>query len=109
MNITLEEIGIFLTFLVTLISSIEFLSKRLKGQVDKTLDPINENMKELDISQCKNFLVNFLSDIENAEEIDEIQKQRAYEIYDHYTNDLNQNSYIHKRWEELMKGNKNEK
>lgn len=109
MNITLEQIGIFLTFLVTLISSIEFISKKLKGQMNKTLDPINETIKDLDISQCKNFLVNFLSNIENNEEIDEIQKQRAYEIYDHYTNDLKQNSYIHKRWKELMKGIKNEK
>ena len=105
MKITLEQIGIFLTFLLTFISSIEFLYKKLKGQVDRTLDPINKNIKQLDISQCKNFLVSFLSDLESGEQIDELRKQRAYEIYDHYTNDLNQNSYIHKRWEELMKGN----
>lgn len=109
MNITLQQIGIILTFIVTFISSIEFISKRLKKQVNKTLIPINNSIKELDISQCKNFLVNFLCNIELNKEIDEIQKQRAYEIYDHYTNDLNQNSYIHERWEELMKGNKYEK
>ena len=38
--------------------------------------------------------------------VDEVEKERAYEIYDHYTNDLKQNSYIHKRWEELMEGKK---
>lgn len=104
MKITLEQIGIFLTFLVALISSIEYLYKKLKRQVSKTLDPINNNINQLDISQCKTFLVNFLSNVESGEIIDELQKQRAYEIYDHYTNDLKQNSYIHKRWEELMKG-----
>lgn len=109
MKITIEEIGIFLTTLVTIISSIEFLTNRLKKQINNKLNPIIDNIKELDISQCKNFLVNFLSDIENNEEMDEIQNQRAYEIYDHYTNDLKQNSYIHKRWEKVMKGNNNEK
>lgn len=104
MHISLEQIGIFLTFLVSFISSIEFLYKKLRGQVNKTLDPINKNIKQLDISQCKNFLVSFLSDVESGEVIDELRKQRAYEIYDHYINDLNQNSYIHKRWEKLMKG-----
>ena len=109
MKLTLEQIGIILTFLVTFISSIEFISKRLKRQLNKTLNPINKAIEDLDISQCKNFLVNFLCNVEIGKEIDEIQKQRAYEIYDHYTNDLNQNSYIHERWEELMKGNKYEK
>lgn len=109
MKITIEQIGIFLTFLIAFLSSIEFLLSRLKKQINKILSPANENIKKLDIAQCKNFLVNFLNDIEFNEKIDEIKKQRAYEIYDHYTNDLKQNSYIHRRWEELMKGKENEK
>ena len=104
MKITIEQISIFLTFLISFISSLDFLYKKIKLQVEKTLDPISKSIEQLDISQCKNFLVNFLSNIESSEQIDELQKQRAYEIYDHYTNDLKQNSYIHKRWEELTKG-----
>ncbi len=105
----IEQIGIFLTFLVSLISAVEFLLNRFRRQVNKTLKPINDNIKEIDISQCKNFLVSFLADIEKNREIDTLEKARAYEIYDHYTNDLKQNSYIHKRWEELMKGDNYEK
>ena len=67
------------------------------------------NIRQIDISQCKNFLVKFLGDIEKGLYIDEVQKQRAYEVYDHYINDLNQNSYIHIRWEKLMEGDNNEK
>lgn len=77
--------------------------------MNKILGPINMNIRQIDISQCKNFLVKFLGDIEKGLYIDEVQRQRAYEVYDHYINDLNQNSYIHIRWEKLMEGDNNEK
>lgn len=112
-KLTLGEILGALTFLVSFIGALSYLSNVLKKQVNKTLKPIQDSIKELDVSQCKNFLVRFLADIEQGNEIDEVEKERAFEIYDHYTYDLKQNSYIHKRWEELMvqnkKGKKNKK
>lgn len=102
MEITLEEISTFLAFLVSFISALVYLSKTLKKAIEKTLKPINDNIKSLDVSQCKNFLVRFLADIEQGNELDKVEIERAYEIYDHYTNDLKQNSYIHVRWEQLM-------
>lgn len=101
-NITLGQILGALTFIVSFITALGFLSNVLKKQVDKTLQPINDSIKELDIGQCKNYLVRFLADIEQDNEIDQVEKERAYELYDHYTNDLKQNSYIHQRWKELM-------
>lgn len=105
-NITIGQIGAFLTFLVGFISAVIYLSNLLKKVLIKALKPINESIKELDVSQCKNFLVRFLADIEQNNPIDEVERERAYEIYDHYTNDLKQNSYIHKRWQELMEKEK---
>lgn len=101
-NITIGQISAFLIFLASIIGSIKYLSNEVKNQIDKTLKPINDSIKELDVGECKNFLVRFLADVEQKQIIDEVEKQRAYEVYDHYTNDLKQNSYIHKRWEELM-------
>lgn len=101
-NITLGQIATILAFIVGLLGSVKYLSKEIKNQVNKTLEPINNSIKELDVGQCKNFLVRFLADVENGKILDQVEIERAYEIYDHYTNDLKQNSYIHKRWEELM-------
>ena len=105
-HITLGEVLTALTFIVSFIGAISYLSNVLKKQVSKTLQPIQDSIKELDVSQCKNYLVRFLADIEQGNEIDEVERERAYEIYDHYTNDLKQNSYIHKRWSELMENGK---
>ena len=117
MDITLGQISTFLGLIAGLIASVSsimlFLQKSLKKVIKNEIEPmsiqinkINDNIKGLDVSQCKNFLVRFLADVEQGNELDEVEKERAYEIYDHYTNDLKQNSYIHKRWSQLMEKEK---
>lgn len=104
-NITIGQISTFLGLIAGIITStgviIATLQKFLKKTIKNELEPINNNVKSLDVSQCKNFLVRFLADVEQGNKLDEVEKERAYEVYDHYTNDLKQNSYIHKRWEDL--------
>lgn len=50
----------------------------------------------------KTYLTDFLSEVEGGQLKTEIQKKRAYEIYKEYTK-LHGNSYIHNKWEELVK------
>lgn len=111
-NITLGQITTFLGIIAGLIGSISaivlFMQKIFKKALKNELEPIvdninniNNNIETLDVGQCKNYLVRYLKDVEQKNKLDEVEVERAYEIYDHYTNDLKQNSYIHKRWEEL--------
>ena len=117
MEITLGQIGAFLGLIAGIITSggviIALMQRVLKKTIKNELEPmsiqigkISEDVKSLDTNQCKNFLVRFLADVEQGNELDEVEKERAYEVYDHYTNDLKQNSYIHKRWNELMEKGK---
>jgi hypothetical protein len=100
-NITIGQIATFLALIVGIIGSMKYLSNEVKKYLEKTLKPIENSIKDLDVAQCKNFLVRFLKDIEQNNKLDPVELERAYELYDHYTNDLKQNSYIHKRWAEL--------
>ena len=106
MDITLGQISAFLGLITGIITSlgviIHFMQKSLKKVLKTELDPISSQIKDLDVSQCKNFLVRFLADVEQGNELDKVEIERAYEIYDHYINDLKQNSYIHNRWESLL-------
>lgn len=105
------------TFLNAIIAIVNFIGK-VKKPVDKAVDnkfkealePINEKLeivnqdiRRLDKNQCMNYLVNFIEDSKNGIPKDEIQKKRASEVYDHYTNDLHGNSYIHDGWEKYVK------
>lgn len=106
MNITLGQISTFLGLIAGIITSlgviIHFIQKNLEKVLKNELKPISSQIKNLDVSQCKNFLVRFLADVEQGKELDKVEIERAYEIYDHYVNDLKQNSYIHNRWESLL-------
>lgn len=104
-----------LSTLIGAVSSILAIANKIyKKQLKNILDPLKDDIKvikedinnqliELDVSQCKNYLVRFLKDIEQGNDVDEVEKERAYEVYDHYSKDLHKNSYIHDKWNKLMK------
>lgn len=72
------------------------------ANINKIFNPIYKKINELEKSQCKNFLVDFLARKENSEKITDSQINRAYEVYDHYINDLKGNPFIKDKWERLM-------
>jgi len=86
-----------------IITSITVIITAVNKIFVKKLEPINKKMDYLDKNHCKDFLSEFLEDKKNGKPIDDVREKRAYEVYDHYTNDLNGNSYIHDSWEKLMK------
>lgn len=103
-QITIGQIENILGFIVTFISSISALLLGVKTILNKQLKPLEESIEILDKNQCKNYLVRFLADIERGENFDDVEIKRAYDVYDHYVKDLKGNSYIHDKWEKLMKG-----
>lgn len=115
-NVTIGQIALFIAFLVALIKGVmylyslaqetatKWLKSCLKPMEDK-LDAIDKKTDSIDLSGCKNFLVRFLADIEQGNKIDEVERERFYEVYEHYTK-LGGNSYIHDKAEKLKKENK---
>ena len=71
--------------------------------LDKKIEPLCKSVSKLDENHCKDFLITFLEKKERGVKVDEIETKRAYEVYDHYTNDLHKNSYIHDKWEKVMR------
>ena len=108
-NITIGQVVTFIIGLSTFIGALTaisaFVGKIYEKQVKKIVEPINNSLIEIDLSQCKNFLVRFLSDVEQGNKIDEVEKERAYEVYEHYTK-IGGNSYIHSKWVKLMEERK---
>lgn len=78
----------------------------LNEKLDKMKEDIQKDIKKVDEECTKNFLVSFLKDVERVEPIDDVERERFYEAYDHYSNDLHLNSYIHKKVEKLEKEGK---
>lgn len=73
----------------------EELMLEIKSMDKKRKEEMDKHILEAD----KTFLTNYLSDIEQGVSKTEIQRKRAYEVYEEYTS-KNGNSYIHDKWEE---------
>lgn len=107
-NITLEQISVAILFIVGLIGGIKYLKKEIEEfferlikkqfeDVNGKLDDMQTAMTKLDTQTCKNFLVRYLADIDRGSYLYDSERQRFWEEYDHYVDDLGENSYI-KEW-----------
>lgn len=114
-GITLGQVAAALVFIVGFIGSISYLKGHLKDwigdsvkdrfdAVDRNINDLKRRIDDVDLANCKNFLVSALKDIETGA-ADEIEKERFYEQYEHYTANGG-NSYIKSKVEKLKKEGK---
>lgn len=75
--------------------------KKEISEVKKDIEDIKANDRIIDLGACKNFLVTFISDMKRGAIKDEVEKQRFWEVYRHYTEDLAENGYIYSGVDEL--------
>ena len=115
-SITIGEIAEAVAFLMALIGGLAYLHVQLKKwlssmlkdefePINKKLDAVTAGLDEVDLENCKNFLVVILADIEKGNPLDEIEKERFWEEYGHYI-DKGGNSYIKAKVERLKADNK---
>lgn len=115
-NITLGQLAQWLAFVVAFVGGVLYLKKQIGGQLegtikkalDEMLQPIVRKLDEVtlqlgivDQESCKDYLVSFLSDVEKGNPVDEIERERFYERYQHYTQHGG-NSYIKQKVEYLQ-------
>jgi hypothetical protein len=116
-GITLGDISNVLVFIAGILTAggtiAGFMSKRFGKMMKEELKPLNDKMDDLaeqvnqvDVDNTKNYLQQTISAIKDGAVLDTAAKERFYENYDHYTNDLNLNSWVHSEVDELKKAGK---
>lgn len=114
LSIIVISIATFLNAILTIFTVLSKVKKPVDSAIDNKfkealkpinvkLDNMNTDIRKLDKNQCMNYLVEFIEDSKNGIPKDDIQKKRASEVYDHYTQNLHGNSYIHDGWEKYVK------
>ena len=115
-QITIGQIAVAVSVIVSLFSGVAVSVKNLKkwstrafdgqmAQISDRLDAVSARVDIVDRENCKNYLVRFLSDVEKGADIDEIEKERFYEQYEHYTASGG-NSYIKQKVKRLQDAGK---
>lgn len=83
------------------------LENAFKQHTESTCDrlgKIERKLDDIDLSACKNFMVQFLAQVERGQ-VDDEETIRFWEVYDKYTQ-LGGNSYIHEKVDRMKKENK---
>lgn len=101
-DLTFGQLAAGLAILVTFIASIQNLKTNIKRWAEALLKPrfdsiddqnkkildriddVEKKISKVDMENCKNYLVTFLSEIRRGETKDQIEYQRFWEEYDHY-------------------------
>lgn len=99
---TVNEVGQIIITTASFIGAVGVICTALGVIVNWLLKPIRKDLRREDVRSCRMFLVGFLCDLENGIEKNEVEWQLAHEIYDHYTNELKENSYVHDKWERVV-------
>ena len=110
-NITIGQFAAAIALIVGLITGIKYLNKTIKewinaalndrfGNLEKKIEEQDQKLNELDIDECKNYIILFISKVNNGERIEDIELQRFYSLYEHYL-DKGENSFIKTKVEEL--------
>lgn len=102
----MNTVGIIISIcsLITGISAASVIvTKIVTRALNKILMPINKKLEDLDKTQCQNYLIDFLADVERGIDKDETQWEHAHKVYDHYVLELKGNSYVHSKWERVTK------
>lgn len=99
---TISEAGQIIITTASFIGAVGVICTALGVVVSWLLKPIRKDLRREDVRSCRMFLVGFLCDLENGIEKNEVEWQLAHEIYDHYTNELKENSYVHDKWERVV-------
>ena len=111
-NLTLEEVSAGILFIVALYGGVKYLKKEIKDFLNSLLDSkfqttnskiddVASALRTLDVQTTRNFLVRYLADVERGQYVYDTEKEQFWKEYDHYINELKENSFI-KKWVERL-------
>lgn len=84
------------------------IMKWLNKKLTSILEPMKLQIHKMDVKECRRFLIDFLIDVEHGVPKDEVQWKFAHDVYDHYINELKENSYVKDKWERVVTNGHNE-
>lgn len=127
MKIAVDDITTFISVIAGVITGLgiiaKFLDNMMKKWVTSLIDPLNKKIEDynsemirlleknreeihnVDLSQCKNFISRYLADMERERDLTEIEYERFNDILQHY-DEIGGNTYVHNRIEKLKKQGK---
>lgn len=98
----MEIISSILAIIISTVTIGGFVVKKLDTIIENKLKPIEDNLTEIGINDCKNYLVSYLAYLELGKPVTAEETKRAFEVYDIYIIKYEQNSFVKRKWQKLV-------
>lgn len=105
-NITLGQIQNILLWAIGFAGATMTIVKSVKKVINSAFEPIEKKIDKVDKNATMNYIVARMDEIDKGNKLDGVSKMRFVEQYEHYTKDLNGNTYIHDEYERLKREGK---
>lgn len=102
MKSLLDAIIYFASLIGAVVSISAVITRFLNKKLCSVIEPVRNQIHKMDVKECRRFLIDFLVDVENGVLKNEVQWKFAHDVYDHYTKDLKENSYVKDFWERVV-------
>ena len=105
-NITLGQIEAFFLWIGGFIGATSVVVVAVKKAIEAGFKPVSDKIDKVDKNATMNYLVDKLSDIDKGQTLEGVARKRFFDEYQHYTEDLNGNTYIKEEYNRLKKEGK---
>ena len=105
-DITLGQIEAFIVWIGGFIGATSVIVVAVKKAIEKGFKPVNDKIERVDRNSTMNYLVDKMTEIDKGEKLDGVSRKRFIDQYEHYTKDLEGNTYIKEEYDRLKKEGK---
>ena len=105
-EITLAQIENLMIWAIGFGGATITIVKAVKKAIDAGFKPVNDKIDKVDKNATMNYLVARMDEIDKGEKLAGVPRKRFLEEYEHYTKDLNGNTYVKEEYERLKKEGK---
>ena len=105
-EITLGQLQNWMLWGIGFVGATITIINAVKKAIETGFKPVNDKIASVDKNATMNYLVDKMSDIDNGLKLEGVARKRFIDEYEHYTKELNGNTYIKEEYDRLKKEGK---
>lgn len=105
-DITLGQIQNFMVWITGFVGAVFVIVKAVQKAIEKGFKPVNDKIDRVDKNSTMNYLVEVMDKVDKGHKLEGVARKRFFDEYEHYTEDLDGNTYVKEEYDRLKKEEK---
>ena len=105
-EITLGQIESLMVWATGFVGGLWIIVKAVQKAIDKGFKPVYDKIDKVDKNSTMNYLVEVMDKVDKGHKLEGVARKRFFDEYEHYTDDLDGNTYVKEEYDRLKKEGK---